>query len=146
MKAVQDPRFAVIQIRKAQFRLGPLWFWVFSLGVSLIPAASIAAGQEPTPAHWRIGFPVNLLRTANFRVARDTTGTSQITSIVGRRYADHGIVEEGGNLGFLRERQAGRVRHLSRPASVEVNCDQLGCCHLFRKPSDCNHSANRSIQ
>ena len=94
-----------------------------------------------------VGYPeVEISLTDKFWIARDPTGTSQITSIVGRRYADHGIVEEGGNLGFLRERQAGRVRHLSRPASVEVNCDQVGCCHLFRKPSDCNHSANRSIQ
>ena len=35
--------------------LGRFGFGDFPLPCLLIPAASTAAGQEPTPAHWRIG-------------------------------------------------------------------------------------------
>jgi hypothetical protein len=49
-KAVQDRRLAVIQVRKAEFRLGRFGFGDFPLPSLLIPAASTAAGKEPTPA------------------------------------------------------------------------------------------------
>jgi hypothetical protein len=74
----------------------------------------------------------------NFCIARDTTGTSG--SAICRSWSSRERWKLGGSC------ENGRRGSYARPASVEVNCDQLGCCHLFRKPSNCNHSANRSIQ
>ena len=51
----------LIQIKKTEFSFGPLRCWDFLLPRLLIPAASIAAGQEPTGASLVLwAFSVNL--------------------------------------------------------------------------------------